>query len=166
MGKKLKKEYRFYRRKPEREKESGFYGILIILLAIFVFVYGFSFVKRVGQKEKNSNIEPRGVRVQVIDGSGTHGACGDVSSFLKERKTKNFIFYVVDKFDLPDSLVTRTILLDRGGKPKLMGEIADFLGIQKKRVIYKPLKDNYRDLDFTLVLGADVENILEKWKRK
>ena len=47
-----------------------------------------------------------------------------------------------------------------------MGEIDDFLGIQKKRVIYKPLKDNYRDLDFTLVLGADVENILEKWKRK
>ena len=166
MGKKLKKEYRFYKKRTKRKRGLSFSGILITLLGIFVFVYGFSFVKRLGQKEIKEKIEPKDIRIQVLNGSGIKGGCRKVSEFLNENKSEYFIFYVVNEVDFSDSFVSQTILLDRSGNKELIGKIAKILGMKKGNVLFKPLKDNYLDLDATLVLGADFKKILKKREKR
>lgn len=166
MGKKLKKEYRFYKKRPKRKRGVNLSGILITLLGIFVFVYGFSFVKRLGQKEIKTEIEPKDIRIQILNGSGIKGACRKVSEFLNENRSKNLVFYVVNEVDFSDSFVFQTILLDRSGNKELIGQIAEILGLKKNNVFFKPLKDNFLDLDATLVLGSDFKKILKKAEGK
>ncbi len=165
MSKKLKKEYRFYKKSSKKRRESSFSGILITLLAIFVFVYGFSFVKKMGQKETSEKTEPKNIKIQVLNGSGIKGASKEVSEFLNENKSNNFVFYVVDEGDFSDSFVSQNILLDRTGNRELIDQIASILGVKKNNVFFKPLKDNYLALDATLVLGPDFKKIL-KWQKK
>jgi len=166
MGKKIKKRYKFYRKKSRREKESSLPGILITFLAIFVLVYGFSFVKRLGQKEIEEIIDPKDIRIQILNGSGIKGVSGEAAGILDQKESKNFIFYVVDEGDFSDSFVSQTILLDRTGNEELIEEIAKTLGIKKSNVLFKPLRDNYLDLDATLVLGPDFKSYLEKVGKK
>ena len=134
----------------------------MIFTGILVLIYTLSFLQRLSQTKAEVVYQPSVVRIEILNGSGTKGAGYIVKNFLTKNQFKNIVFDVVFVGDYSDSLVGQNMLLDRGGDEKTIKTISQTLRIDKKNVVFKPLKDNYLDVDATLVLGPDFNKLLKK----
>jgi hypothetical protein len=162
MFKKKKKEHKYYRKPKTKKTGSKILSLLVIFTGILVLIYTLSFLQRLSQTKAEVVYQPSIVRIEILNGSGVKGAGESVKNFLVKNKFKNIIFDVVFVGDFLDSLVGQNMLLDRSGDEKTVKKISKTLKIDKKNVVYKPLKDNYLDVKATLVLGPDFKKILMK----
>ena len=138
----------------------------IIFLSLVVVIYGFSFVKRLTQNKAEGMPKLATLRVQVLNGCGINKAAARVAEKLREYNlsSENLIFDVIDQRNFKDSLVTQTLIVDRVGNPKIAEQVADLLGIDRSNIIMDILKDNYLDLNLSLILGKDYQKLFFKKK--
>jgi len=162
MFKKKKKIHKYYRKPKTKKTGSKILSLLVIFTGILVLIYTLSFLQRLSQTKAEVVYQPSIVRIEILNGSGVKGAGESVKNFLVKNKFKNIIFDVVFVGDFLDSLVGQNMLLDRSGDEKTVKKISKTLKIDKKNVVYKPLKDNYLDVKATLVLGPDFKKMLMK----
>ena len=181
---KRRKTYRYYRRGKRRKfgfwarLGSKFLWISIVFLTILLLIYAFSFYQKLSQPEAKEQKEPILVRVQILNGcsvsvaSSGEGLAQKLAQRLKQLKVDSIAYEIVEieKYDfgsigLEDSLGEESLILDRmgdekSGSPSEVALItARELGISPQNVVYKKLKNNYRSISLTILIGNDHEII-------
>lgn len=97
------------------------------------------------------------IRVEVRNGSGRAGLAERVTAYLRDAGFDVVDFGNADRFDH-----AQTTILDRIGRPTLAREVGRALpGV---RIASEP--DSSLFLDVTVVLGADVADVLERGRRE
>lgn len=174
MSKKSKrrKVYRYYRRKRPRRPGLGTYlsskllEICIVLLAVVLLVYAFSFYRKLSQTEAKEQENLVFARAQILNACGKKGLAHKVAQRLKRMKVGNIVYQITEVEKLEDSAPEESLILDRLGdeENETPSEVAlltaGALGIRERNVIYKRLEDNDRGIWLTIVIGGDGEKLL------
>lgn len=174
MSKKSKrrKVYRYYRRK--RPKKSGLrtyvssklLEICIVLLAVVLLIYGFSFYRKLSQTEAKEQENLVLARAQILNACGKKDLAHKVARRLRRMKVDNIVYQITEVEKLEDSAPEESLILDRLGdeENETPSEVAlltaGALGIHERNVICKRLEDNYRGISLTIVIGGDGEMLL------
>jgi hypothetical protein len=194
FGKNKRRTHRYYRR-SKRIKVNFWYKLgskllwfIIAFLTILLLVYVFSFYKKLSQPEASEFGAPAGdrkelvsARVQILNACTTSRdpeLAQKLARKLELYKTIRIRYEVVDiakcdltSAELEDSLVNESMIIDRteGGKDGSPSEIAlltaEALGIKPVNVVYRELKDNYRDITLTVLIGNDYKTLLASLSR-
>ncbi len=165
---KRKKSYRYYRRRRLKKTSLTKYlglrliEVSIVLAAIFVAVYAFSFLKKVRQPTVKQQEDLIFARTQILKASPDgDDAVRVVVERLKNMKANNVAHQVVEVGDLEAFGGGESMILDRTGgtgkkRPSRVALLtAEALGIPARNVVCKELKDNYRGISLTIVIGSD-----------
>lgn len=156
---------RFYKKgKAKKGTGSKSLSLLIFILSLMVLVYSFSFVKRLTQTEAVGSPEPISVKMNILNGCGVPGAARDVQKYLLETEFEGVVFDVIDVGNFTGDRISETMIWDRAGDEKAAFEVARLLGVEKEKVSYHLLKNNYLDIKITLILGSDYPKIFEREK--
>jgi hypothetical protein len=91
----------------------------------------------------------RAIRLQVLNGCGVKGLARIVSPALRAKG-----FDVRETRNAGSFRYTRSMVLDRVGRPELAYAVADSLGIDRSQVTTE-ISRNLVDIDVTLIVGAD-----------
>jgi len=151
---------KFYKKgKARKGSGSKSLSLFIFVLGLVVLAYTFSFVKRLTQVEAVGGPEPVSVRMNVLNGCGVPGAARDVQKYLLENQFEGMVFDVIEVGNFDDTSLSHTLLWDRAGDEEMAFKIAQSLGIEKDKVSYQHLKNNYLDIKVSLILGADYQEI-------
>jgi hypothetical protein len=165
---KRKKSYRYYRRRRlKRTSLISYLGfrlmeLSIVLVAIFVAIYAFSFLKKIRQPTVKRQEDLIFARTQILKASPDgDDALGAVMEKLKEMKANNIAHQIVEIGDLEAFGNGESMILDRMGGTGKKGPsrvallTAEALGIPARNVVCKELKDNYKGISLTIVIGSD-----------
>jgi len=174
MSRKIKrrKVYRYYRRKRPKKPglstylSSKFLEISIILLAVLLVIYAFSFYKKLSQPEAREGEDLVLARTQILNGCQKEDVAQKVAERLKGMRVDKVTYQILEIEKLQDSAPEESLILDRLGdyKNDVPSEVAlltaEALGIRKRNVICKRLEDNYQGISLTIVIGQDGESLL------
>jgi hypothetical protein len=184
---KRRKTYKYYRRSKRKKLNfwtrlgSKLLWVSITFLTILLFIYAFSFYRKLSQTEasefgfhEGEERKPILARIQILNGcsdaSVTKGEdlAQKIGKRLTQLKVDNISYEIMEtekcnfgSMGLEDSLVKESLIIDRiGNKRKdLPSEVALLtaraLGISPQNVVYKKLKNNYQDISLTILIGND-----------
>lgn len=164
---KRKKTYRYYRRRRLKKRSLRSYlgsrlvEISIILIALFVVIYAFSFFTKLNQPTSDRQGDLVLARTQILNACPKKEAAQRVTERLKRMKVNNIAYQIIETSDLRDFEPQESLVLDRLGdrKKETPSEVARLtaqaLGIRPQNVIYKALEDNYQGISLTIVIGSD-----------
>jgi hypothetical protein len=156
---------KFYKKgKVQKKTGSRSLSFFILMLGLVVLVYTFSFVKRLTQTEAVGSPEPILVRMEILNGCGVPGAGQDVREYLLDREFEGVVFDVINVGNFTDTQMSQTLIWDRVGEEKIALRVAQLLGIEKDKVSYHPLENNYLEIKVTLILGSDYQKIFREEK--
>jgi hypothetical protein len=165
---KKRKVHRFYRKRKKR-KSSKVLEASIILVAFLILIYGFSFFKKVSQSEEtpgsSQDEELVFVRTQILNGCQKEGLAQRWSEGLRGLRVSNIVYDVIEIGNFEHSKTEQSFILDRTARekeasPSKMAFLtARALGIDKENVLCKELKDNYQEIELTIVIGGDHERL-------
>jgi len=165
---KKRKVHRFYR-KRKKQKSSKVLEASIVLVAFLILIYGFSFFKKVSQSEETSvssqDEDLVFVRTQILNGCQKEGLAQSWSDGLRGLRVSNMVYDVIEIGNFEHSETERSFILDRtahekeAGPSKMAFLTAGALGIDKENVLCKELKDNYQEIELTIVIGRDHEGL-------
>jgi hypothetical protein len=124
-------------------------------LALLALLYGLAartLLPRTAPVRTEAEAAPMGdiVQVEVLNGAGVTGLAGRGTRFLRGRGFD--VVYQGNHAPAP-----RTLVLDRIGDPEPARRVAAALGLDEARV--QTDTDPSRELDVTVVLGADHEEL-------
>ncbi len=189
-----KRTHRYYR-KTKRTKVnfwtklgSKFLWVTIAFLTILLVICTFSFFRKLSQPEasdfgllgKDSGKQIT-ARIQILNGcSDSKGKefTRKITRKLEQFKSEQIGYEIVESgeydfgsTELEDSLVNESMILDRTGGEKdgIPSEAAIMtarvLGIKLQNVISKQLKNNYRDITLTILVGNDYKTLISDISR-
>ena len=168
---KKRKVHRFYR-KRKKQKSSRILEASIILVAFLILIYGFSFFKKISQSEETAALSQDEdflfVRTQILNGSQEKGLAQRLAEGLRGLRVSNVVYDVVEIGNFEYSEAEQSFILDRTSDEKeaspskiaLLTALA--LGIDKENVLCKELKDNYQEIELTIVIGRDHERLFDQ----
>jgi hypothetical protein len=165
---KKRKVHRFYR-KAKKRKSSKVLEASIILVALLILIFGFSFFKKVIQSQEISGSsedeELVFVRTQILNGCQKEGLAQRWSDGLRGLRVGNIVYDVIEIGNFEHSKAEQSLILDRTVHGKAAGPstialmTAQALGIEKANVLCKELKDNYQEIELTIVIGRDHDRL-------
>ena len=165
---KKRKVHRFYR-KRKKQKSSKFLEASIILVALLILIYGFSSFKKISQSEEtaapNQDEDLIFVRTQILNGCQKEGLARRLAEGLGGLKVSNIVYDVIETGNFEYSKAEQSFILDRTAEEKEASPskiallTAQALGIDKENVLCKELKNNYREIELTIVIGRDHERL-------
>ncbi len=139
--------------------------ISIVLVTVLILIYGFSFFKKISQSEatlrSTHDEELVSVRIQILNGSQKEGLAQSLADRLRGLKMDNIIYDIIQIGNIDYSKAEQSFILDRTAdeeeaNPSEMALLtAQALGIDKENVICKKLKNNYQEIELTIVIGDD-----------
>ena len=144
--------------------------ISIVLVTVLILIYGFSFFKKISQSEatlrSTQGEELVFVRTQILNGSQKEGLAQGLADRLRELRVGNIIYDVVQVGNFEYSKAEQSFILDRTveeeANPKEIALLtAQALGIDEENVICKKLKNNYQEIELTIVIGNDYQNLFK-----
>lgn len=145
---------------------SRIIDFLLIVVALSVLVFVGSFALRFTQGETAPPIEkqivPVSARIQVLNGCGIAGVAGRFSKFLTESGKPDFVIDVIDEKNFESFKQEKTLLIARKEGRAEAEKLAQKIGLPIDRVSFKVLEDNFLDIDYSLVVGADYTQYLSR----
>ena len=139
--------------------------ISLVLVTVLILIYGFSFFKKISQSEatlrSTHDEELVSVRIQILNGSQKEGLAQSLADRLRGLKMDNIIYDIIQIGNIDYSKAEQSFILDRTAdeeeaNPSEMALLtAQALGIDKENVICKKLKNNYQEIELTIVIGDD-----------
>jgi hypothetical protein len=165
---KKRKVHRFYRKK-KKQKSSKFLEASIILVALLILIYGFSSFKKISQSEEtadpNQDEDLIFVRTQILNGCQKEGLARRLAEGLEGLRVSNIVYDVIETGNFEYSKAEQSFILDRTAEEKEASPskiallTAQALGIDKENVLCKELKNNYQEIELTIVIGRDHERL-------
>jgi len=147
---------RFARKRPP----AAMWEALLVILFGAVMIYAYSFAKKITYGSEAEVSGPAtSIRVQILNGCGLPGAASDASEFLRRNSDHSFYYDVIDQGNFATFDVSETLVLDRGETTDRARSVAAVLGVSNERVLRQPLPDNVLDIDVTIVLGRDFDQL-------
>jgi hypothetical protein len=166
---KKRKTQRFYRKRKKRQS-SKVLEVSIILVAFLILVFGFSFFKKIGQIEEAPGLSQEDdlifVRTQILNGCQKEGLAQRLAEGLRGLRVGNIVYDIIEIGNFEYSKAEQSFILDRRAgeeetsPSKIAFLTAEALGIDKQNVLCKELKDNYKEIELTIVIGGDHERLL------
>ncbi len=157
-GRKSKQKYKFYRRTAFGKGGFRFLEISILLLTIFVFLFGFSLAKRQSYREALEPKERKIVRLQILNASSWTKALDLVVQKIKNSPQKGIIFEIIEKKNYRNPSLSNTLVVyNREEEKEVADLLAKILKLEKRNVIKQKFADNYLGLNLKLLIGQDVE---------
>ena len=161
---KKRKVHRFYKKK-KKQKSSKLLEISLVLVTVLILIYGFSFFKKISQSEatlrSTHDEELVSVRIQILNGSQKEGLAQSLADRLRGLKMDNIIYDIIQIGNIDYSKAEQSFILDRtadeeeANPSEIALLTAQALGIDKENVICKKLKNNYQEIELTIVIGDD-----------
>jgi hypothetical protein len=165
---KKRKAHRFYR-KRRKPKSSRVLEASIILVAFLILVYGFSFFKKISQSEETAGPGQKEdlifVRTQILNGCQKEGLAQRLAEGLRGLRVDNIVYDIIEIGNFEYSKAEKSFILDRtadekeASPSKIALLTAQALGIDKQNVLCKELKDNYQEIELTIVIGGDHQRL-------
>ena len=138
--------------------------ISIIFLTLLLLIYGFSFFKKISQSEETLEASQDKdlffVRIQILNGCQKVGLAQELADRLRELRVGNIIYDVIQIGNFEYSKTEQSFILDRtvneeANPSEIALLTAQALGIDEENVICKKLKNNYQEIELTIVIGDD-----------
>lgn len=105
-------------------------------------------------------IRPETVRVQVLNGCGVKGAAAQLSKHIKRIAAPEFVVDIIDERNYENFDQKRSILIARKPLAEQAVRFAALIGVEESRIVHKELEANMLDIDYSVVVGADFEEII------
>ncbi len=141
----------------------------IILVAFLILIFGFSSFKKISQSEEtsapNQDEDLVFVRTQILNGCQKGGLARHLAEGLARLRVSNVFYDVIEIGNFEYSEAHQSFILDRStdckeaGPSKIALLTAQALGIDKENVLCKELKDNYQEIELTVVIGRDHQRL-------
>ena len=141
--------------------------ISLVLVTVLILIYGFSFFKKISQSEatlrSTHDEELVSVRIQILNGSHKEGLAQSLADRLRGLKMDNIIYDIIQIGNIDYSKAEQSFILDRtadeeeANPSEIALLTARALGIDKENVICKKLKNNYQEIELTIVIGNDYQ---------
>ncbi len=166
---KRKKNYKYYRRRRLKKTSlrkylgSKLVSISIILLSLLLVVYTVSLLKELRRPMVKRQEDLVFSRTQILNASHRQNLVKLVTERLQGMRANNVAHQIVEVGELEAFDGGESMILDRlGGKgDKTPSQVAlltaEALGIPARNVVCKELRDNYRGISLTIVIGSDWE---------
>jgi heme/copper-type cytochrome/quinol oxidase subunit 2 len=144
------------RRSTPKKKRSRFLELAIVAITALVVIYVISFAIRVTHGFSRTHDTPEHViRLQVLNGCGVDGAAGQVATALSRSIKMPIELSVVEVADFDSYHVEKSFLISRESNTRAAAALAERLGLATDPIVYRPIENNYRSINVTLVLGDD-----------
>ncbi len=143
---------------PSSSATNIFLNVSIALLAIIVGILIYSFVNKISQDKKKTELSTNAghadsiIQLEVLNGCGKEGIADKVTDYLRKN---NFDVVQIGNYRSFD--MDKTLIIDRVGKKANALKLAEVLGVDEKYIIQQK-NDDYL-LDITLVIGKDFNHI-------
>ena len=139
-------------------KYTGFLaGFVILVAAVYQLVFMVCLTAGIS-KEKPAPGQI--VTVEIINASGISQMSKQVRAKLSEVKDKDIIVRVVQAERLDYKEIEKSLVISRNKNTELAKFIAGAVGISKSEVVYRPALENDMSPIVTLVLGEDIQELL------
>lgn len=139
-----------------KSKRNKYLEIAIIITFIVVLIYVGSMTVRITTGvSKTIESSAYTVRLQVLNGCGTPSLAGNTADKLADYKDDDLEIKIVDTDNFDVRKVAESFVISRLEDKTAARILAEKIGLDPSRVIYKPLENNYRHVTATLVLGED-----------
>jgi len=102
--------------------------------------------------------------VEIINASGTSGLGKQLTEFLHKNISREVEIAVVNAERLDYRNIEKTIVISRIENTKMAEYVAETIGLKKSEVVYRPSVDNDKSPKVTLVLGEDIQQVLNPQK--
>ncbi len=135
--------------------------LLLLLVVMAVLAYVVQMVVKLNRGYSAMEEAPEYVvRLQVLNASGQSRVPGDVMAFIGRCSDRRMRVDLVatDRFEL--RLVPQSFIIARDEDRTAARLLALRLGLEPDQVVYRPLPDNDKYIDATLVLGADAPSLV------
>ena len=161
-------------KKISKSQKKFVYNILIVVLAIVVLGFIYSFVKNnlsngvtINDPQLNNEQKEQlaidlyeanpilDIKIEVLNGCGEKGIAAKVADFLRTEHIDVIRSENADNFDY-----SRTVLIHRSEKLydlKTLAKVLNFNISNEDRVVIRP--SSTADIDLTLILGKDYQSV-------
>jgi hypothetical protein len=150
-------------------KSPGFTGWAIIFLSVFIIVFLASMLMPKSEVVVEQK-PPELIRIQLKNGCGAKGAASAMTKAFMEPSAVA-IFDIIDKGNAEVFNFEKTMVIDRKGDPAMANAfssaalaVAGLLHTGPDQLILQKLADNLLDIDVTVIIGADYQQILASMK--
>jgi hypothetical protein len=110
----------------------------------------------------NKPITPVAVRVQILNGCGAAGIAGKFKQYLADAGKPEFIIDVIDAKNFESFKQEHTLLIARKDNLVQAQKLAEKIGVAAEQVSQKAMEDNFLDIEYSLVVGADYDKFLSR----
>lgn len=160
--------------KAARPKAGGrIIDFLLVVVSLVVLIFIGSFALKFTQGESApapakpttgsaQDVVPLSVRMQILNGCGQSGVAGRFGKYLIDAARPDFVVDVIDERNFSSFNQEKTLLISRKAGSPVTERLAMRLGIPADQVTYKELEDNFLDIDYSIVVGADFEKYLSR----
>jgi len=154
--------HRKYRKRVKPGKKNSKYidWALVSISVLVVIMISSTAVKFVQGEAESLPPEISILRTQIANGCGIAGAANNYAEWLKFQNDALLKFDIIDVTNHESPAIPKTMVLLRDplAKPKA-NMIAAKLGIDRDKVIFRELEDNFLSLDITVVIGNDYKQL-------
>lgn len=135
---------------------------MIGVLSLVVLVFVSSTVLKIMSGESSSLPPERTyLRVQVLNGCGITKAASLTADLIRASKVEGAEFDVIEVENFESYNVTETMLIVRDERAiEYADRLAAELGADPANVVLRSLDDNFLSIDITVIIGKDVERVL------
>jgi hypothetical protein len=142
--------------------------LAIVAIFALVIIYAASFAIRVTRGFSKTVESPEFIlRLQILNGCGEKGAANQVTQSIPDLVKMPLEVKVIDVDNFDSYNITESFIISREKDLKASMLLADKLGLDRDKIVYKPIENNYRSISATLVLGSDFKTrILDTGKDK
>ena len=147
------------RRAPSRPAPSRWrvrlLDVTIIIAALLVCVFVFSFSTRLSYSRSPARETPVVVRVQVLNGSGRPGLARQVADHLAQLQVGRMRFDLIDVGNSDRTDIRKSFVVNRHLEEEQLRAIIAALGIGDVQISEGAGRTNDLGVDLTVVLGAN-----------
>lgn len=140
--------------------------LVVVSLSILVFIGSFAaqFLQGETAPIPETEMRPANVKVEVLNGCGEAGAAAGFAEYIKSAAGPEFIVDVVKEDNFRSFDQKKTLLIARNPELDQAQRLAGKLGLAEERVTHREMEGNFLDVDFTVVVGADFEQLINSRK--
>jgi len=127
---------------------------------VFVGSFAAKFLQGETAPLEKTEARPINVKVEILNGCGESGAAADFARFVKGTSKPEFIVDVVKEDNFRSFDQEKTLLIARKPELEQAQQLAQKLGLARDRVTHRELDGNFLDVDYTVVVGSDYEQLM------
>jgi len=131
-------------------------GLALVVVVIFIV----SATVRISRGVSRTLEMPQyQVRLQILNGCSVKKIASQASQVIRETENDELDIQIVALGDFNLTTVKKTILIVRNDNKEAAVQLAEYLGLDPRDNVFKPLEDNRQHITATLVLGEDYSKL-------